>query len=460
MATCYEFIGRPAHVYSVSKVSLLESAIEHFVDCGAAVPSPVELPRLPIAQESLSRPGSLGDTEIRCAGFEPPCTTPTEELTPSIIANLIDTSIVDMVEDIYKDVCPVTPPLTPQEKRYQHFIPDHARGSQDETKRYCIIAHDETSTKEEPSDMIVPLKGLFIGQRDYTTRTGPDITFGSSLDGPDPQLLSPPRTVTPEPLETPTKFSTKKERLVPSPLRIQKSTHRSLKNEKTSSLKSEDENETTPKQSPRFRPPRLPLKVIPTSDLNANLANTSTPRASSSSTPTIVARSENVSSHCGTPNTPATRDYFCEPHSGPDGRIMPYISPADAARIVRANQGIAFLRETIFQCIADLQIYVENVKQIQRQQRPRPPRRTSSFWSFNNLFHGSEEEAIDPEPEYTLGPSGEITRKETKEQRIARLRAEGWNTIGIRSPRSTFKGACYYQEFCNMVLNEINVNHS
>jgi hypothetical protein len=85
--------------------------------------------------------------------------------------------------------------------------------------------------------------------------------------------------------------------------------------------------------------------------------------------------------------------------------------------------------------------------------------RSISFWSFDPIKSGSdddeEEVGAGKDREPILDEFGNFLVKETKAQRIARLRSEGWKTVGLRSPRSTWKGSRYYQEFCAMVMNEM-----
>ena len=46
-----------------------------------------------------------------------------------------------------------------------------------------------------------------------------------------------------------------------------------------------------------------------------------------------------------------------------------------------------------------------------------------------------------------------VQQQESKEERIARLRAEGWKTVGVKSRARGWKGAEYYQAYCNTVLD-------
>jgi hypothetical protein len=128
------------------------------------------------------------------------------------------------------------------------------------------------------------------------------------------------------------------------------------------------------------------------------------------------------------------------------------------AQIVKFNREIEFLRSQVKANISEIKKHAEKVTEIQRARRARKIQRAVSFWSFSPV--APEEEAeVEPEPELTLDQFGNVLTKETKKQRIDRLRADGWGTVGLRSPRSTWKGARYYQEFCNMVLMEMSVDN-
>jgi hypothetical protein len=136
------------------------------------------------------------------------------------------------------------------------------------------------------------------------------------------------------------------------------------------------------------------------------------------------------------------------------------ISPAHMAQIVKFNRGVELLRSFVKANISDIRNHVAKVIEIQGARRARRISRVASFWSFSPITPPGESDVErHPEPEVTVDHFGNISTKETKEQRIRRLRAEGWSTVGLRSPRSTWKGARYYQDFCSMVLNELYVDN-
>ncbi|KAF3388553.1 hypothetical protein F1880_003983 [Penicillium rolfsii] len=132
-------------------------------------------------------------------------------------------------------------------------------------------------------------------------------------------------------------------------------------------------------------------------------------------------------------------------------------TPVGMSQIVKFNLEIEFLRSRVKANILDVQKLVEKVTEIQRARRARKMPRGSSFWSFSPANVEKEAE-VEPEPELAMDRFGNVWAKETKQQRIARLRADGWRTVGLRSPHSTWKGARYYQDLCHTVLMEMSVN--
>jgi hypothetical protein len=107
------------------------------------------------------------------------------------------------------------------------------------------------------------------------------------------------------------------------------------------------------------------------------------------------------------------------------------------------------LRVQINSSIADIHALMDEIRGLQSaRQASKSFRRSASFWSFSPVKEGAGGQE-------KLGSSGRVIVKETKEQRIARLRAEGWKTVGLRSPVRGWKGAAYYQAYCNSVLDEL-----
>ena len=256
-------------------------------------------------------------------------------------------------------------------------------------------------------------------------------------------MISPNKNSTAE-----NKDPVKKPSLMPSPLRIHKSPKDTisplvLKPRPLDSCSS-NKSGSQSKCSTRTRPPPLPLRVIPATRLNIQAQKSEKRTDIHGVKPTP--KNETVCVESLKDINPAVREDDTET-----------MSPTHAARIVRYNRSLDLLRSQISFNITSIQQHIDHVLDVQRTRRSRKMRRSTSFWSFDPIK--SEEEEGDDlnynEQEPVLDEFGNILVKETKAQRIARLRSDGWETVGLRSRRTTWKGAKYYQEFCAMVLNEM-----
>ncbi|KAJ5083980.1 hypothetical protein NUU61_008559 [Penicillium alfredii] len=374
-AISYEFLGRAAHIYSRNKISLLRSALDYFVSCGAALPSPIALtaPNTCVPRSPATNP------VLFCDGAEE-LLFESESLVESL-TRMIDSSLFFGLD-------------------------------------------------EDP----------FISDNDSSR---------------SPIKLSPVKQL------TNTKDPVKKDRLIPSPLRIRKI---SGEINVCGLTKANDENdEKTPPTPPkkargRSRPAPLPLKVVPSNRLNISPAKASPPKASiiAASPPRTASPKRN---HAGrmTP-TKMTKKPAHDPTKKKNKKkqkTLEPITPARAAAITMFNNSIEFLRAQVISSIASLQVQVVRISEMQRARRARNMRRSASFWSFSPIKNGDHQADAWREEEPTIDQFGNLLWKETKEQRIERLRAEGWMTVGLRSHRSEWKGAEYYQAFCSAVLDEI-----
>lgn len=105
---------------------------------------------------------------------------------------------------------------------------------------------------------------------------------------------------------------------------------------------------------------------------------------------------------------------------------------------------IQFLRSQITASITSIQAFVDEVAQQQRARKAtKSLHRAASYWSFSPVQPDSDSGSAS-------GPG-----LESKEERIARLRAEGWRTVGLRNERRGWKGAAHYQAYSNAVLDEL-----
>lgn len=234
-----------------------------------------------------------------------------------------------------------------------------------------------------------------------------------------------------------------KDCLLPSPLRIRKpSGEISICGSKA------DDQDWEPEvlrvnQTPRPRPPPLPLKVVPATRLNIHSSAGRAPVITPQPKPHFCTQSNAVPSMSVRRITKPTKK---DP--------QPIITPARMASITRFNKSIEFLRSQIASSISSVQSQVENITDLQRARRARNMRRSASFWSFSPVKPDEESDHMHDQ-EQMVDQFGNLCWKESKEQRIARLRAEGWMTVGLRSPRCEWKGAEYYQAYCNAVLDEL-----
>ena len=399
-----EFLGRAAHLYSRNKLPLLHRALDSFLDSGAALPQLVPLPKLP---PPLDSPG-IADN-------------PTQLDTPDHCPRYTSEDFI-----VWVDSPETATPEHPALIRSMTQMIDLSLSNQD----------DDPFISDSQSDRTSPF-ALTLPKLRTSSRRAID---------KDTMSLSPPKA------SHNSMSPMKKLRLTPSPLRIQKSGRI-----KHSGVIYEDENNGKVDSSPPSK--RLPLQVTSASKLN--IMN----RKRSATTVASRLTNNNSFSPCKitTPSSVYSRD------SNDNKEIAVDITPAHAAKIVRFNRGIEFLHEQISTNIAEIQQHVDQVKDVQHARRACQMKRASSFWSFHLITDDAVEEVIEKEahvqeqkkqdPELFMDEFGNILHKETQQQRLARLRSDGWSTVGPRPAKSTWKGAHYYQEFCNMVLTELSLNN-
>lgn len=391
-AISYEFLGRAAHLYSRNKIPLLHSSLDFFAECGASLPEAIPLPRLPIVASPALSP------------YPSPSRSPTTVEPCSPVS-----SSPEGIEEMF----------VPGEMRPTSVIENLSRM----IDISILTAHDDPFFSDNSTAPQTP----FMRKLSQLAMESPKPAVKK------PELMPPP----PKPIRN-TTDPIKKNPMIPSPLRIRKSSSDAPED----GPKRTDDNDSWNKAGARPRPPPLPLKIIPASKLNINSqqanATVNIYKANGMTIPSSLATSTMTSTERA---NEALKD----------------ITPARAAQVVRFNRGIDFLREQIKSNIAQVQQHIDHVEEIQRARRSRKMQRAVSFWSFSPVKseEGSDEQQAQ---EPVMDQFGNILIKETKQQRIARLRREGWNTVGLRSPHSTWKGARYYQEFCNMVMNELYLN--
>ncbi|KAJ9285324.1 hypothetical protein DTO027B5_3147 [Paecilomyces variotii] len=119
------------------------------------------------------------------------------------------------------------------------------------------------------------------------------------------------------------------------------------------------------------------------------------------------------------------------------------MSPPRAEAICRYNDHIRSFSAQLNGTIADISRLIASVTEMQRLHQASKIKRSSSFWSFTPVGSPS------------LSPRQARGLEETKQQRIARLRSEGWTTVGLKSESCEWKGRDYYRDLCSEVLDEL-----
>ncbi|KAJ6010744.1 hypothetical protein N7451_002156 [Penicillium sp. IBT 35674x] len=382
-AICYELLGRAVHIHSAKKVTLLRLALENFVNCAAALPPLVNLPRLPKGENDIPCPPTPVSVEEFLATFEPIEGVPCErDSMMSSITRMIDASI-SRLDDPFLDTF-------------------------DETDDGYVSSFSSPSRSPRSFEAM----------------------FNTEVLKPRPLLIR--------------KASVEK---VPVEKHPEKHTRLSIPCDENSG-----QSKRSSKRNSRFRPPRLPLKVIPSSQLNARMSSLPSPKSELFSPGTATTATFS-------PITPiAHAHYPTSPSTQPSAKVTTFpienLTPTHAAQIVRSNRGIAFLREQVGNSIFEIRQQIRKVKQIQDLRRKRDFKQASPFWSFDPVVPETGDNETYHEPGPIVDEIGNMRVKESMNERIMRLRAEGWDTVGLRSPRSTWKGSRYYQELCAMVLTE------
>lgn len=108
--------------------------------------------------------------------------------------------------------------------------------------------------------------------------------------------------------------------------------------------------------------------------------------------------------------------------------------------------------------ISSISSLITFTRKLQRAHQATRSRRLASFWSFPQTDTDGDEKKDGgyPGSDMSLDPFiHTATVDENKVQRIARLRAESWKTVGLRSKRRGWKGKEFYERFCSQALAEL-----
>jgi hypothetical protein len=403
-AISYEFLGQAAHLYSNNKVTYLHAALDSFLDCLSVLPESTPLPKMPAVYPTPPpSPQSVSQTQ--------------SPETPD--------SLLGMLDDA-EERSPQQPVIFDALTR----MIDVSLGDQDVEDPFLSDSDNECPTQ-------------FVG----TCRASDEASHGKlQHNGLIRVQLHQVGN------GSKAKETVRKNHLVPSPLRFRKDACDLPP--RNSGYPTMFDTPTKPGRSSPGPSPLSDIRPSPfkidSSKLAARLAANKLAGCSSPSRiPRLV------------PKKLAPKKFAPKrnEHNREDKILGDEVTtPTRMAHIVKFNREIEFLRSQVKANISDVQKHVEKVTEIQRARRARKIQRQASFWTFSPV-NPEEEAEVEPEPELIMDRFGNVLTKETKQQRIARLRADGWSTVGLRSPRSNWKGARYYQDFCNMVLMEMSVEN-
>ncbi|KAL2847657.1 hypothetical protein BJX68DRAFT_268052 [Aspergillus pseudodeflectus] len=430
-AICYEAMGRYAHDYSRNKIPLLQSALDCFVTCLGVLRDDITvLEKLSVGKDT--KPGILG-SEAKI--------NPSEEIREDNsmaqdafkLQAEIESFSVSFTSTGIASLSPSPSPLSSAASRSTSPTESIVSSITDIIDKTLGCPEDDPFLSDSDSD-----------NPNYSGKVN---NFGDSVGDGKP-LLSGSDSPENEP------------RLMPSPLYVRKSAAQprplvlpSLDTENRNGA-SKDKARDRVKRSSRPPPIPLPIKLGVDPETNKSLKKRSSYG-------------------------------YSFPGLNPTSRPLPTppAPPSDTASSAqRHSSTLTFLNTQITSSIASLNKALKSTAALQHSRamlrRNRGLRRSVSFWSFSPVKHGhavgSSEGLSSPcneqspsespsalllknrsTPEVSSSSSAVRHGHESVQDRIARLRAEGWETIGLKNPTRGWKGTEYYQSFCGAVLNEL-----
>jgi len=189
----------------------------------------------------------------------------------------------------------------------------------------------------------------------------------------------------------------------------------------------------------RARPlPPLPIKIVPARNVTGSSDESDISKCNSANTRSIS-------------NTSASS--ISSQDSKEDKNTI-VITPVRAKAVSRYNNHIRSFSSHVRANIAVVSSLIATTTELQHIHRATRDRRSASFWSFTPLeakLNGGSMASIVS----SRSVSSPATFEETKQERIARLRAEGWNTVGLRAKHRGWKGKEYYERLCSEVLDDL-----
>ncbi|OJI98774.1 hypothetical protein ASPVEDRAFT_80405 [Aspergillus versicolor CBS 583.65] len=415
-AISYEAMARHAHEYSRNKIPLLHSALDCFVTCLSVLPAAV----------------SVDEGLVDGPGF----TLESDSADDSYVDGFINISgsetdfIFEQVEFPVSETNSTSLSLSPSPSPSPSPAPS-SRASRETSPAESIVSSitdiiDRTldcPDEEDPflSDCDDVVDILSINNQDNIAQTA------ATLDN-----------------ENETEY-----RLMPPPLHVRKSSQPlplilpslELSGDTSASSKAQTQDTTEPAVEIRARPPRLPLPVK-IKDLATN-----------KKVKAVVQGNQKYTYSTSALQTSSRREIL---HAG--------INLPSTSSITAFNNSLAFLHNQVTSTITTLHTLIQEVTSIQHARilSRRSIQRSVSFWSFSPVKNGS---GRSPKTKWqsfsSRGPSSPKSGlaapsgRESLQERIIRLRSEGWETVGLKNRKRGWKGAEYYREFCGMVLDEL-----
>lgn len=548
-ATSYEYLGRAAHIFSNTKISLLTSALENFEAAQAALPatlpqpivdshqkysplstdpyslspsSKVDLSPLPRSGHIWSPTGSsthehasAPNPEAASPSFEiwsPACYTPVRGVSHHQDAGSFQTpppplalpaafTPLSSYSAITTAFC-VTPPLSAQKVSRPVFgaraavfdTPSSMRAPPPPPHGSC----SSPSVGDKLASFDSDEHGLPIGGN-IVKNIARMIDSSSVLGAHDPFVSREPPTLRPgmrPPVRlSPIKFPADLEdpanqmKLFPSPLQIRKATGEVIKCARPGVVvrgSSTSKDAMIELKRPiRVRPPRIPLKIIPSNNQITDKGQTKSPilvprlKRMNPVLPMAIPEPDPPSPSISMPPvtpTPALKksipilgspftNRLCPPDTNSMSPYSPPQSPSETAtpnratEIIKFNKAVIWLREHIPEDLTDLRQQIQHVTDLQNARRTRNMKmsRSASVWKFTPVKSQPDAETDDDSllSEGTnIDENGNLLRVEVKAQRIERLRKEGWK-IGIRSKHSLWKGTEHYDKLTETALAEV-----
>ncbi|KAL3489494.1 hypothetical protein BJX62DRAFT_239026 [Aspergillus germanicus] len=420
-AMCYEAMGRYAHDYSRNKIPFLQSALDCFVTC------------LGVLQDESP---VLEELSIR--NYPKPNTLDSEAITE-------DTPMAQDAFELQAEIKSFSASLS--SGRTSSLSPSPSPLSS--------AASRSTSPTESIVSSITEIIDKTLGcpeddpfLSDSEDSDSPDNT-GKAIDGVDNSELPLSRPSSPE----------NEPRLMPSPLYVRKSAAQPLPlilpslNAQKQGGSSKDKARDRVKRSSRPPPTPLPIKLAVDSESNKSLSKRSS-YGYSFRDPNLASRP--------LPTTPAPPSHT-------------------ASSVQKHNSTLTFLNTQVTSSITSLRNAINSTAALQHSRamlrRNRGLRRSVSFWSFSPVKQGtrtagSSEGNSSPCNEHGSSPLALVSKDgflsdipvssssarhghESIQDRIVRLRAAGWETVGLKNTTHGWKGMEYYRDFCGAVLDEL-----